>query len=168
MNDLAYATGIGAISGARSMLGPALVFNRLSPVQRFSLGRLASAAASPGARRLLAALAVAELIADKSRRLPPRIETMPLMGRIGSGAFAAASHAASGGRTRAAVAGAAGAVAATFALYYLRRAISRRLSDRAVALGEDALAVGLGLLMVRQRDRSTAPGGGEPRRPLRT
>ncbi len=157
MKDIALAWGIGAISGSRSLLAPALVMQaRPLPVPvherprppRFRSGRW-----------LMVAAAAAEMIADKTPGIPARTDALPLSGRLASGAAAAAAAAAPGGRVRAAAAGAAGALVASHALYHLRRLMTGRLGlpNAAAGLAEDVFAVGVGVLLMRQR-RDTGAG----------
>jgi uncharacterized membrane protein len=128
VNDLALAYGIGALSGARSMLGPALVAHEGMPGY---------------AERLLAAMATAEMLADKSPRIASRLDPLPLAGRVVAGALAAAGAAHRGRRVSAAVMGAAGALSAAYICYHLRRLATTKLGvPNAVAgLAEDALAI---------------------------
>ena len=175
MKAFALALGIGAVAGSRSMLAPALVMNA-----RRGLSGSAAGGPHPGrggaAAWVMAAAAAGEMVADKTPGIPSRTETLPLSGRIASGAAAAASLAAPGRRLQAAAGGAAGALVGTFALYHLRRLITRRLGlpDAAAGLAEDALAVGAGLMLMRsgtERLRRTAGRerrGGFPRSRPRT
>ena len=137
MKGLALACGFGALSGARSLLGPALVANRVLP---------------PRVQPLLGVLAVGELIADKSAWIPARTEALPLIARMASGAFSAAVTADRQHRRRAAVAGAGAALAATYALYHVRRLATARLgSTVASGVAEDLLAIGAAVLMLDAR-----------------
>jgi uncharacterized membrane protein len=100
--------------------------------------------------------ALGELVADKTPLAPARIDALPLAGRAVSGAWSAAERARQSGRSvaRGAALGAAGAVAASFGGYHLRRELTRRGASRlGVALAEDALAVGLVVLAVANRRR---------------
>jgi uncharacterized membrane protein len=134
MNLFLRSAAIGAISGSRSMLGPAL-------------------AVPPGAGKVVAStLAVGEMAADKDPRMPDRTEPVPLTGRMISGAVAAAALADRRHRLQAAAAGAAGAVIGTFAFYHLRQLMTTRLGMAGATAGfvEDALAVGSGMLLKRR------------------
>lgn len=138
MNDIAFAWGIGAVCGSRSMLGPALVANTLAP--------------GP-ARGLTKIVAAVEMLADKSAHVGARTDALPLTGRVATGALSAAACAAPGRRLRAAAAGAAGALAFAYGLYHLRRFVTGRLGvpDAAAGLSEDALAMAMGGLLLRHR-----------------
>ena len=133
MNELACAAVLGAVSGSRSMLGLAVVADRVLP---------------PAAAGLMKLLALGELAADKSPTIPARTEPIPLAGRIVAGALAAAAVASRGRRLQSAAVGAAGALSAAFALYQLRQWATTGLgvSNIAAGLAEDALALSAGCL----------------------
>jgi uncharacterized membrane protein len=135
MQELLMAYGAGMVSGSRSMLG------------------LTMAATSPTARALTIALAAAEMVADKSARIPARISPGPLAGRLVTGALAGAGCARNGSRVPAALAGAAGAATGAHLLYHARRLATERLGvpPLVAALAEDALAIGSSLLLARCR-----------------
>jgi uncharacterized membrane protein len=136
MNELALAYGIGAVSGSRSMLGPALVGTRALP------------AAAEG---VLAAMSVAEMVVDKSAGIPARTAPLPLAGRALTGALAAAGYARPGRRLASALLGAAGAITAAYAFYHLRRLATERfgVSNSVAGLVEDATAIGVGAMLLR-------------------
>jgi uncharacterized membrane protein len=99
--------------------------------------------------RLLDLSAAGELVMDKMPVVPPRIERGPLIGRAVLGGLAGGIVA---GSSRASVPvgallGAAGAVAGSYGGYYARAGIKQAtgLPDLPVALGEDAIALTLGL-----------------------
>lgn len=106
--------------------------------------------AGGGIRRVAPLLAAGgELLGDKLPATPSRTSPPPLIARFASGAGAGALV----GRTAAGAAlGAVAAGAAAFAGERARAAIGRRggLPDPAVALVEDALAIGLALLATRR------------------
>jgi len=135
MSELARAWGIGALSGSRSMLGPAVV---------------AQSKLSPSMATLLSLFLGGELVADKSPSIGARTDALPLTGRRVLGAAAAAGSARRH-RVPAALAGAAGALAATYACYHLRRFATTRLRIPNAVAGmlEDAAAVGAGAMLAR-------------------
>ena len=152
MKEWLIAYGIGAVCGSRSLLGPALVANTSSG--RWPLGGpLAAAAHLPMGRALMAAMAAAELVADKNSRMPARTEALPLAGRLTMGAMSAAACARPSQRVSAAVAGAIGAYTGTYLFFHLRRLATTRLGASNVVAGaaEDAVAIGLGAAMMRCR-----------------
>ena len=97
-------------------------------------------------------LAIGELIADKLPFIPGRTQPGPLGARIVFGALCAAALCLSGGASLllGAILGGAGGIAGAFAGYNYRRWLSRgaKLPDLLIALLEDVVAVGGGLLLV--------------------
>ena len=153
---IASAIAIGAVSGLRSMTGPAVVAEAASRnmmrLNRTPLKWLSSDAAA----RTFALLAVGELIADKLPSTPDRTAKGPLIARAISGAvcgLAMASHGTGFLRRRGkdrliygALAGAAGALIASYAGVQYRRATSNH--PVAAAMLEDLAAVSLGAATV--------------------
>jgi len=96
--------------------------------------------------------AVGELLADKLPQAPNRTAPVGLIARIVFGCLCAIAIALSKqeGLPASAIAGAIGAIAATFAGYNIRRNLvsERHLSSLAVALVEDAIAAAGALLIV--------------------
>jgi len=131
--------GLGAISGSRTMLGPALA------VRASGRGRLARAGIY-----LLAAL---ELLGDKLPRTPNRTAPLGLALRMASAAGVALALRRRRGRAAAAGAltaiGVGCAVAGAFAGLRLRRALTRRLgggpwASAAAGALEDAALIAVG------------------------
>ena len=149
--SLAVSAGLGAVAGMRSMLAPAL----LAPRARARDGVVGAALGSRAASRVTPILAVLELMADKWPRMPSRIGPLPLLGRLVSGAMAGMSPQERHGRKRAtagALLGAAGALAAAFGGYHLRRLAARhRVPGFLAGLFEDAVAVTAGRALARHR-----------------
>jgi uncharacterized membrane protein len=144
---------LGVVAGLRSALPLALLVRTAE--RDGTLARLpAPVRRGPGAR-YLALAALGELVVDKLPQTGSRIEPERLGGRVAAGAVVGAAAARRAGRPMVpgAVLGAAGAVAGSYAGYRLRKAVVERTSlpDPFVALGEDALALGLGSLAVRRR-----------------
>ena len=137
MRELAIAWGIGALSGSRSMLGPAVVAQSALPLP---------------ARTVLSLLAAGELVADKAPGIPARTDAPLLAGRLVLGAAAAAGYA-KRNRFEAALIGAAGALVSTYACFHLRRFVTHRLRIPNVVAGmvEDAAALGAGAMIMRAR-----------------
>ena len=96
--------------------------------------------------------AIGELIADKLPFIPGRTQPGPLGARIVFGALCAAALCLSGGASLllGAILGGAGGIAGAFAGYNYRRWLTRgaKLPDLLIALLEDVVAVGGGLLLV--------------------
>jgi|SRR5579863_3125180 len=149
---LSLAFGIGVVAGLRSFTAPAVV------AWAAHLGWINlhhSILAFMGSKwtvGILTVLALFEFVADQLPSTPPRTGAMGLSARIVTGALTGASFAAAGGTTLllGAPVGAVGGVVGAFAGYHARVGLVRRLgvSDFAVALPEDALAIGLGLFLV--------------------
>lgn len=104
-------------------------------------------------KRLLAIAATGEIIVDKLPFTGARISPTQLFGRTVSGAVSAV-YACDGkegrwSKTELALMGAAGAVAASYATYYLRKWLveSLELPDSVVAIAEDALVLGAGAIL---------------------
>jgi len=138
---LGRAAALGAATGLRSTVAlAALILRRndgLPAVLRHPAARPAAALADAG-----------ELVADKLPATPSRLEPPGLAGRVVSASLAAAVLARSGHRRplpAMAVASAA-ALAAAKVCHDARAALARHLPDPAVAVAEDALAIGLAAL----------------------
>lgn len=156
-NLIGRAALFGVVAGLRSQTPGALLALgwdgaprragwRTWPVLRAKWGRVA-----------LVASGVGETIADKLPQTPSRLKPGPLGGRIAFGALAGAALASGGSRDRLVLGGAAGAVGAiagTYSGYYARTSLGTRtgLPDPIVAVGGDALAIGLGLVALRRED----------------
>jgi uncharacterized membrane protein len=158
---LPASAALGAVTGSRSLLGPALLGRHMSrqpqPEEQDLSARILS---SPQMARLLALLAAAEMGADKSTRIPPRTAPVALAGRILGASLVGSALAEPGKKGTAAAVGAVGAAVSAVGLRLLRRRATERfgLSNAAAGLAEDALALGVGLLVVRGRRRSLEHG----------
>jgi len=139
------ALGLGAISGLRSMSGPALV-SRAAAAGRLPLGGTALAfLGSPRVSKALLVAALGEVIGDKLPMTPSRTSPPPLLGRAASGALVGAALFVSEGCRAApgAVVGSSAAVAAAFAGERLRALAGEKtgLPDPVLALVEDAVVL---------------------------
>ena len=129
---------LGAASGARAQLGVATVVARSDP-------SLPPIFRQPWTRRLLVVAAAGELVGDKLPTTPSRLEPLGIAGRLVMGALAAGLFA----QTRrapwlpAAATGASSAVVAAKIGHDVRARLAQHAPDAAVAVGEDALALGL-------------------------
>lgn len=152
--SLATAAGLGAVTGLRSMLAVAITARELASRRR--LPRHAATAerwlARPGTWKVLTVLAAGELFVDKLPGIPDRVSPAPLSGRVLLGALLGATAVGPDRRPAGTFAGAAGAVAGTFAGWFLRREVVRvtMLPDPAIAIGEDAIAVNAARELARQ------------------
>ncbi len=107
---------------------------------------------STAAIAVFTVLALGELVVDKFPSTPNRTKLLGLIGRSVLGGLSGAAAAASGAQSIAlgAALGVAGAIAGTFIGYEVRKRIVRALKvpDFVIALFEDAIAIGGGLLIV--------------------
>lgn len=143
---------IGAVCGLRSMTGPALVS---WGVYLRWLHVAGSHVAFMGSRIALVAFsicAVGELIADKFSGIPNRTDLGPLTLRVIVGAICGGALAVTAGADFAmgCMVGALGGLLGAFVGFWMRRIATRpgRLPDFPVALIEDLIAVGGGLLLI--------------------
>lgn len=147
------ALGLGAISGLRSLSGPAFVSRAAS---RGKLNLVGSSLAFLGSSRLskvLVVMELGELIGDKLPMTPSRVSPPPLLGRAGSGAVVGAAVFVSEGRraTTGAALGSTAAIGAAFAGERLRALIVEKtgLPNPVVALAEDAIVLIVGFFSLR-------------------
>jgi uncharacterized membrane protein len=152
-NAISKTVGLGAISGLRSMAGPAAVSRAAANGSLDNLeGTPFAALGSPVVSSALQTMAVGELILDKLPVAPSRTSPSPLLGRAASGAFVGAVLFISAERPAkvGAALGALSALAGAYAGERLREFISERagIPDTVVALMEDGLVLicGAGLL----------------------
>jgi uncharacterized membrane protein len=153
MNSLAllFAFGIGFVAGLRSLTAPAVV------AWAAHLGWLnlhdspLAFMGSKWAVIIFTVLAAVELIGDQLPSTPARTGAMGLSARIVTGALTGACLAVAGGAPIwvGCVVGAIGGVAGAFAGYRARVGLvsSLRVPDVVIAIPEDAIAIGLGLLL---------------------
>jgi len=158
---LAGAAGIGAVAGLRSMMAPALLSQAARTGSIELSGTPFEFLSTQRSADIATAAAVLELVADKLPFTPDRTAVAPLLARAVSGGLAGAALFAARKKdwVPGAAAGALAAVAAAFAGYLLRRSLKKNgtAPDLLVALTEDAIAIGLGVLTLRnEAGRSTA------------
>ncbi len=144
---------MGAVAGLRSMMAPALL-NQAARTGSIELaGTPFEFLSTQRSADIATAAAVLELVADKLPFTPDRTAVAPLLARAVSGGLAGAALFAARKKDwiPGAAVGALAAVAAAFAGYFLRRSLTRNGSapDLLVALAEDTIAVGLGVLILR-------------------
>jgi uncharacterized membrane protein len=149
---LVLAFLIGVIAGLRTMTAPAVVAwaaNRhWLNLHNSPLAFMGSTAAAA----VFTVLALGELVVDKLPSTPNRTRLLGLIGRSVLGGLSGAAVAASGEQSIAlgVVLGVAGAIAGAFTGYEVRKRLVRALKipDFVMALLEDAVAIGGGLLIV--------------------
>ena len=149
---LCLTFGIGFVAGLRSMTAPAVVawaahlgWINLSGTPLAFMGSVWAVA-------IFTLGALGEYVADKLPNTPSRTAPIGLGARIVTGLLTGACLGTAAGLSLwlGAIVGAIGAVAGTFGGYRSRVGLVRRLQvkDIAVAIPEDLVAIGLGLLIV--------------------
>ena len=149
------ALGLGAVSGLRSIVGPALLSRAAARGEFDGLaGTWFEFLMRKRVATVLTLMALGEMAADKSGLVPDRIEWGPLAGRSASGAFVgAALFSASGAPWAAGAAlGSLAAVAASYAGYTFRVVPHRKfgIPDPILGLVEDAIVVVAGTAVLRR------------------
>jgi uncharacterized membrane protein len=155
------ALGVGAVSGMRTFLMPALL-SRASPAApgKSSANGAARLLRSPAVSNALALAAAGELIGDKLPMAPDRTEVPSLAARAVSGGFAATVIASwnSEAAMPAAVLGSVVAIGSAHLIMRLRQATGRRLDipDPIVGLAEDCVAFAIGRTLIATAKRNQA------------
>jgi uncharacterized membrane protein len=149
---LALAFGIGVVAGLRSLTAPAVVaWAAHLTWLNLSSSHLAFMA-SAWVVGIFTLGALSELIIDQLPATPARTTAVPLVARIIMGSLTGACLGIAGNASAwlAAVVGAIGALVGTFGGYHARVGLERALHapDFAIAIPEDLVAIGLGLLLV--------------------
>jgi uncharacterized membrane protein len=136
---LEHAAVLGAATGMRSTVALAALILRRSD------GLPAVFLQHPAARRIAATADGAELVADKLPGTPSRLDPPGLIGRLIFAGLAAAVLARSEhrGPIPSMLTASVAALASAKICHDARAALARRLPDPAVAVAEDALAIGL-------------------------
>jgi uncharacterized membrane protein len=143
---------IGAVAGLRSLTAPAVVAWAAHRNWLNLYDTPLSFIASTAAVVIFILLAIGELVADKLPSTPSRLQPPGLIARFILGGLSGAGLALAGAQSIAfgAILGAAGGIAGAFTGYQARTHLVKALKvpDLIVALLEDAVAVGGGLLIV--------------------
>jgi uncharacterized membrane protein len=143
--------GIGVVTGLRSMTAPAVVAWAAHLGWINLHGSPLAFMGSPWAVGIFTLGALGEFVADKLPTTPARTAALGLTARIVIGLLTGACLAVAGGASYGlGVIGAIGAIAGAFGGYQARVRLIRGLHvpDAAVAIPEDLVAIGLGLLLV--------------------
>ncbi|MGB6384082.1 MAG: DUF4126 family protein [Terriglobales bacterium] len=149
---LLLAFGIGVVTGLRSMTAPAVVAwaTHLGWINLF--GSHLAFMGSIWAVAIFTLGALGEFVADQLPNTPARTAPVGLSVRIVMGLLTGACIGIAGGASLwlAALVGAIGAIAGAFGGYQARVGLVRALHvpDVVIAIPEDLVAVGLGLLLV--------------------
>ena len=154
-NSSLQAFGLGAISGMRAFAGPALLSHYLT---NDPAGSLYDTPLRYLQRPLVATglklLAGAELVSDKLPVTPDRIKPMQLAPRILSGAVVGATVAGAHKKPKitGALLGIAGALAASYGFFYLRKKLGQEsgLSNVVLGLAEDAIMASGGIALMQE------------------
>ena len=151
--SVSRALGLGAISGLRSLSGPAFV-SRAASRGDLDLDRTVFAfLGSPRISKTLVLMELGELVGDKLPGTPSRTSPPPLLGRTASGALVGAAVFVSEGNraTTGAALGSTAAIVAAFAGERLRALAVEKTEfpDPIVALAEDATVLLVGLRSLR-------------------
>ncbi len=145
------AAGLGLIAGLRSMSAPALITRVARKGQLAKKGSKLEFLNSTGAVSGAVLLAAGEILVDKLPKTPARTKPGSVAVRAISGGLCGAILCSARKKSPwlGALYGALGAVAATYAGYYLRHAIKETLHvpDAVVAMAEDAIVAGSGVLI---------------------
>lgn len=157
----ALAVGIGVVAGLRALTAPAvLALAADRGMVRLGSSPLAAIISAKASKRITD-FAVSELIADKLPFTPSRLNAAPLASRVVSGAICGAAiyGIVKQSLAEGAVLGGLGALAGAFAGYHARKRLSRNLPDLGVAVLEDALAIGGGVLVTALASASSEDDG---------
>lgn len=143
---------IGVVAGLRSLTAPAVVA-WAGHVGWINLhGSLLAFMGSLWAAAFFTILALVEFVADKLPSTPSRTGPVGLSARIVMGGLTGACLGIAAGAAPwlGGLAGAIGGIAGAFAGYHARVGLVRKLRapDFAIAIPEDLIAIGLGLLLV--------------------
>ncbi|HEV8043060.1 MAG TPA: DUF4126 family protein [Bryobacteraceae bacterium] len=143
---LGFAFAIGVVAGLRSFTAPAAVCWAAHLGWLHLEGSKLAFLGTSIAVYIASALALVELVLDKQAWMGARTKPGPLIDRLIMGALSGAAL----GSMPGAISGCVGALVGTYGGYQARRRIVANLKvpDIAVALVEDALAVGGALLIV--------------------
>jgi len=149
---LLLAFCIGIVAGLRSLTAPAVVaWAAHLGWMNLSASPLAFMA-SAWAVGILTLLALVELVTDQLPKTPARTSAVPLAARIVTGMLSGACVGIAGGGLLwpGALLGAVGGIAGAFGGYHARVGLVRGLHvpDFAIAIPEDLIAIGFGLLIV--------------------
>jgi uncharacterized membrane protein len=149
---LLLALGIGVVVGLRSMTAPAVVAWAAHMGWISLSGSPLAFMGSVWAVAIFTLSGLAEFVADQLPTTPARTTAVPLTARVVMGLLTGACLGAAGGVPLwlGALIGAIGAIAGAFCGYQARVRLVRALHvpDIAIAIPEDLVAIGLGLLLV--------------------
>jgi uncharacterized membrane protein len=148
-----FAFLIGGVCGLRSMTAPALIAWGARLGWLHLDGSFLAFFANKISVAVFSLFALGELVADKLPFIPARTQPGPLAVRVIFGALcgAALCFSAAASPVVGAILGALGGVAGAFLGFHYRRFFSPTVPDFLLALLEDVVAVGGGLLLISHR-----------------
>jgi len=153
MTVLLFSFLLGCVDGLRSLTAPAVVCWAAYFGWLHFAGTKLEFLEHPATRIVVTLLALGELVADKLPNTPARTAPVGLIARIVLGGACGVALAVSAGANVALAAGmgCVGAIVGAFSGYEIRHALvsGMHVPDLVVALAEDAIAIGGGLLLVR-------------------
>jgi uncharacterized membrane protein len=148
---LVLAFGVGIVAGLRSMTAPAVIAWAAHLGWINLAGSHLAFMSSPWTVGILTIGALGEFVADLMPNTPARTAAAGLTARIVTGSLSGACLGVAGNASpwAAALLGAVGALAGAFGGYQVRVGLVRALKvpDFAIAIPEDLVAIGLGLLL---------------------
>jgi uncharacterized membrane protein len=147
--NYACEAAMGAVSGLRSLTGPAIIAQAANRNIIKLKGTPLAWLGSNSAARTSALLAAGELVADKLPFIPGRTDAPSLAARFIAGAvcgMAIASQRKRSDKIMGAIVGGTAAIAAAYAGYQYRKRV--KLWPIAAALLEDGVAVGSGTAII--------------------
>ena len=148
---LVLAFSVGVVAGLRSMTAPAVIAWAVHLGWINLAGSHVAFMSSPWAVGIFTLGAIGEFVADLLPNTPSRTAAAGLIARIVTGSLSGACMgvARSASPWAAALLGALGALAGAFGGYQVRVSLVRALKvpDFAIAIPEDLVAIGLGLLL---------------------
>jgi len=156
LNPAWQAITLGALSGMRSVAGPAIASHILSNRVSYKFSKTPLAfMQTKNVAGTLKVFAAAEFVADKMPFAPNRTDAPGLVVRVLAGSLAGASvyRVNNGNRFIGAVLGGAAALASTFGSFYLRRVIVKKtkIADPLIGAMEDVLVAGAALSLAYGR-----------------
>ncbi len=149
--NYACAAVMGAVSGLRSMTGPAVIATAARSRHLEKNGAVLAWFASPKAAPVISALAAGEMIADKLPFMPDRTKAGSLAGRAVMGAVCGYAVFSPRGKREAAIGalvGASAALAASWAGFEYRRRTP--MPPLVAAVIEDVVAAASGAFVIRK------------------
>jgi uncharacterized membrane protein len=153
-HSILRAAGLGLIAGMRTNYAPAVASHVYSRHPTPNLdGSPLIFMRSITTSKVLKVMAAGELVADKLPNTPDRIKPVPVAGRLLSGILVGATVYEADGKKPliGAIVGGSAAVASTFGMFFLRKALknSTGLPNWVLGIMEDSLVIGAGSVIAK-------------------